>query len=167
MPQPPSVLLLGAHGPAVDSETVRRDMVAAGPNCNIHTTNNEYPDPGKHSYTLRFVLVSRHRALSRWRSHFSKRPLENESPVHTVQHFSTPPFHFSKPTLENERPAHTVQHFWIPPGLCSRSIFGLSGPPRHALTRLCVPPGRLWEGGAFKVCFTASGSREHVPRSQR
>ena len=55
----------GAHGPVVDSEAVPREMVTAGPNCYIHTTKIEYPDPGKHSYTLRFVLVSRHRALSR------------------------------------------------------------------------------------------------------
>ena len=40
--------------------------------------------------------MSRYRALSRWRFHFSERPLENESPVHTVQHFSTPHFPFLK-----------------------------------------------------------------------
>ena len=55
----------GAHGPVVDSEAVPRDTAPAGPNCNIHTTTNEYPRRGKHSYTLRFILVSRHRALSR------------------------------------------------------------------------------------------------------
>ena len=54
----------GAHGPVVDSEAVLRDMVTAGPDFYIYTTNNEYPDPGKHSCTLRFVLVSRHRTLS-------------------------------------------------------------------------------------------------------
>ena len=114
LPQPPSVLLLGAHGPEVDSKTVRREMVTAGPNCYIHTTNNEHPDPGKHSCTLRFVLVSRHRTLSMLHLNFSKCPLENKSPVHTGQHFSTPNFHVSMPTLENERPSQTVQHFSIP-----------------------------------------------------
>ena len=88
-------------------------MVTAGPDFYIHTTNNEYPDPGKHSCTPRFVLVSRHRTLSMLHLNFSKCPLENKSPVHTGQHFSTPNFHVSKPTLENERPAHTVQHFCI------------------------------------------------------
>ena len=85
----------GAHGPVVDSEAVLRDMVTARPDFYIHTTNFE---------SVRSML----------HLNFSKCPLENKSPVHTGQHFSTPNFHVSKPTLENERPSQTVQHFSIP-----------------------------------------------------
>ena len=84
----------GAHGPVVDSEAVLRDMVTARPDFYIHTTNFE---------SVRSML----------HLNFSKCPLENKSPMHTGQHFSTPNFHVSRPTLENERPAHTVQHFCI------------------------------------------------------